>query len=169
MFLLLLTACKETNRASTTDVSDLSKTSEIPATTINTANVFVKWGNSSDTLNSCIAWLNNKEIRVSLFEQATGQSFDFPLQNYKDGWKISGSIAQPSVTDCLFVASQFRVLQQRISFDKQQYKNGDELQGKIDLILLGRKGLFRKPLVPFKDTRKWDSIFMNGSFTVKLN
>ena len=74
-----------------------------------------------------------------------------------------------SPTDCLYVAQSFKVLQQATRLNNDQYNKGDLIYGSIDLLLLGKKEMFREPLVPFIDKRKEDTVRLKGTFIGRVN
>lgn len=130
-------------------------------------NVVIVW-DSSYTLNSSSAFIYHNEINVTLsdFDNLFG-SLGFEIKNEGNQWKAL--LSQPSPTDCLYVSSQFHILNQFISLNKLHFESGDKLRGYINLLTLGKKGFLREPGIPFIDARKWDTVKIKGVFSTTIN
>lgn len=161
---LILISCGDRNDASPADnVTPNNPIINSP----DTALVIADWGKETDTLRSSQGWLDENKVNLSLENKTTYESYYLDLETDAGNWKIR-SISQQSLTDCLYVASTFQILNQLISLNKSQFNAGEMLNGSIDLIMLGKRPMFREPLIPFIDKRKWDTVRLKGTFSLIL-
>lgn len=155
------------NRKNTIQTDNVKATAaklSSPDTTV----VFVQWDTQADTMKKSRAWLYENKINLSLSNEKTYEKYYLDLEKNAANWEIQ-HISQPSPTDCLYVASNFRILKQVINLNKEKFNNGEIIHGSVDLIMLGRKPMVREPLIPFIDKRKWDTVRVKGIFSSTIN
>jgi hypothetical protein len=133
-----------------------------------TTSIIINWDSVVYKIDSVEARLWGNQIEIGL-NVAGGNDFYFEISNDTSRFKAMSSISQPSPTDCLYVSPQFQILNQSIILNKPRYKNADQLYGSLDILMLGKKGFLREPLVAFIDKRKWDTIRMLGIFSTRIN
>jgi hypothetical protein len=63
------------------------------------------------------------------------------FQRNDSHWLVS-SFSVPALNDCLFVSSQFRIINQHVNIENRN-RSGDELKGNLDVVLLGKKAISR--------------------------
>lgn len=125
----------------------------------------ITWDTSKYLLNYCSA----KQMDTVLLLRI-GNLPDSPYTPYELKIKkgIQGADIQLyqtyGVTDCLYVNSYFKTITQKLSFYKTSYKKGDELNGTIDLLLLGHKPYLREP-GEMKRRENFDTVRVHGQFS----
>jgi len=160
-----LISCGNRNNAIPTDnVKETAANLSSPDTTV----VFVQWDTQVDTMKESRVWLYENKMTLSLSNETGFGEYYLRLEKNAANWEIQ-HISQSSLTDCLYVASTFRILKQVINFNKDKFNDGKILYGSLDLILLGRKPMLREPLIPFIDKRKWDTVRVKGIFSSTID
>jgi hypothetical protein len=132
--------------------------------------VRLTWDTATFDLNSIDAYIMGEELEISFSDTAykvNGLAIDLQKNTQNPLVTVVRQTTYP--TDCLYVVQSFKVLQQATQLNNDQYHKGDLIYGSIDLLLLGKKDMFREALVPFIDKRKWDTVRLNGSFIGQVN
>lgn len=145
-----------------------NKTALQPAEFRDTTEMVVKWDTVTYPVTSVVPSYNGVDLSLDLSVKNEGLDYYLHLLSQKEGWKVVDLAGGPLPTDCLYVSSQFRILNQRLVFDKEKYVSGDEMKGTVELLLLGKRPFLREPLVPFTDKRKWDTVRISGSFSAAV-
>jgi len=126
----------------------------------------VRWNSLTYVITSAEVYLRNNNLSLTMLKDNCRMfDMEFGLKNSK--W-VCSSFSEPALNDCLFVSSQIRFLEQKVSIEPRN-GNGDRLKGIVDMVLLGKKAMFREPLIPFVDSRKWDTIIIKGEFYSKIH
>ena len=158
ILLLAAVACK-TNDNNKKDVSDKDVRGS--------SDVVLQWDTSKYFLNHCTATLENGDVKL-FFETRPDSLSEYQLEVLRSGDGFITEVQQSSMpTDCLYVAAQFKILDQSIELDKETYKKGDDLEGFLDLLLLGQKAYFRDP-GEVNLRRNYYTVLLFGSVKTKI-
>ena len=156
--LIAVVACN-TNEHDDKDVSDKDISGS--------SDVVLQWDTSKYFLNHCTATLENNDVQLS-FETLPDSLGEYELKVLRRGDSLVSELRQVRVPlDCSYVAAQFKFLKQSIEFDKQNYKKGDNLEGYLDLLLLGQKAYFRDA-GEITERENYDTVFLFGSVKTKV-
>lgn len=154
----VLLSCKEDAKKTTPEFSSLRDTTDLT----------VRWDTSTYKITSAQASsINNNNLYIVLSNEKR-HFFDIEFENKANKWAIAG-ISQPSMPDCLFVSSEFRVLSQAVNLNQLHFEKNNRFEGSVDLVVIGKEGMFREPNTPFVDKRKWDTILIQGNFSSQVN
>jgi hypothetical protein len=156
--IILLLAFFSCNTKTEKDISDNKELKQ-------NSSIQITWDTAKYLLNYCSA----KKIDTVL-QLTIGNLPDTIFSPYE--LKISKGIHGSDIevyqtyaaSDCLYVTSYFKTIIQKLSFDKTSYKKGAELEGTIDLLLLGHKPYHREP-GEMKRRENFDTVRINGRFT----
>lgn len=122
-FFTILDSCKNKNLQTPARIDQLHDTST----------VVVKMDTSRFYLSYCTATVKGDSLQLA-FTRNRG----FDLLIIKTQYSIHSELRQNwAVTDSSFIMPTFKTLHEDISFDKERYRKGDELQSKITLSVLG--------------------------------
>jgi hypothetical protein len=131
------------------------------------SDVVLQWGTSKYLLSHCTATLENKDVRL-FFETHPDSLGEYELEVLRRGNSLVSELRQATMpTDCSYVAAQFKILKQSIEFNKENYKKGDNLEGFLDLLLLGQKAYFRDS-GEVNLRQNYDTVLLFGSVKAKV-
>ena len=148
---VLIVACKGVNKP-----SDKSNTVQ--------TNVVVKWDTLNYVLRSCSATLENKILKLYIERHPDSVSeYAIEISQANKGFTIN--VIQPVLpTDCAYVPRRFKILDQFIRLDKASYEKNDNIEGELNLLMLGHKDYFREP-EEMKLRENWDTVRCYGVFS----
>lgn len=160
-------ACNENNKSGKETITNRN----LPDSTLNefvdSTNITVT-RDTSIIMNETNVRLWNESLMITLTKKEhRADFFEFELKNQGGRW--NATISPVAMPDCLFVASQYRTLKQSINLNKLRYEKGDRLNGAIEISVLEKSAMFREPNVPFIDTRKWDTVKINGHLSAIID
>ena len=134
IFVLLMTtifACRGT-----------SSQSEMESCDVNEARVLISWDSSTYVLRTCKATLAENVLQILLEENQDSVS-DVAIEISRKKKSLLVSVYQPwGTTDSSYVKPRFKILSEKIAFNKRIYNVGDEVRGKLDLLILAHKEYF---------------------------
>ena len=127
--------------------------------------VQITWGSAKYLLNYCSAKESDSVLRLTIGKFPNTNFSPYELQITKRVHDSDIELYQTSAAlDCLYVTSYFKIINQKLNFDKTSYKKGDDLKGTIYLLLLGHEPYFREP-GEMKRRENFDTVTVDGQFS----
>jgi hypothetical protein len=154
--LLLFIACHQKNEEPRKDLSLINKTE-----------VVINWDTTLNVLHYCSAILEDSilQFKIDSFKDSISNVVVSVVQS-GDSFKIA--VYQPwSMTDCTYINRRFQLLAQEVETNKKTYKVGDQIQGRLKLLLLGHGDYFSEQ-GEVKLRENWDTVRISGVFTAKV-
>lgn len=127
-------------------------------------NVVVKWDTLNYVLQSCSATLEFEKLKLYI-ERHPDSVSDYAIEITQVDKRFAVNVSQPwSVTDSSYVAPRFKILDQEIRLNKANYQKNDNVEGELNLLMLGHKDYFRDK-GEMKMREDWDTVRCNGIFS----
>jgi hypothetical protein len=126
--------------------------------------VVVKWDTLNYILRSCSATVENKSLKLYI-ERHPDSVSDYAIEISQTNKRFTINVSRPWVgMDCLYIAPRFKILNQDIRLDKANYKKNDNIEGELNLLMLGHKAYYREP-GEMKLRENWDTVRCYGVFS----
>ena len=154
--LILIVACWSTTNSS--DKIDIGSTE---------TSVMIQWGGVNYELQSSLATLENSKLKLYIDRHPDSLS-DYAIEILQQTGGLKVVMEQPwSIADSSYVRCRFKVLNQQILLNKDQYQIGNKVVGKLDLLIEAHKSYFRET-GEMSLRNNWDTIKASGIFSATV-